>query len=109
MAAAGRPFRESAPGLAAIADLGPLAVDSAAPLLTPDDDQSEDDVRLILDPDPELSSGHDHARLEPRLSTDDIALMAPSLSGPRALHASFWLWAIVLAAVVTGIVAIVLR
>ena len=74
-AAVGQTGRESPLGMAAIPDSRPEDEDSAAPLLTPDDefDDTADEVLLILDPDPELPSTEGRSRTEPRPSPSDPA------------------------------------
>jgi hypothetical protein len=107
-AAAGRAGLESPPGVAAIPDSRPYAADPAAPLLTPDDEYDEpaDDVRLILDPDPELSSSEGQSRRMP-LSWAGSAL-ADFAAGSVAWLASFWLWALIVLAVMVTVLVVIL-
>jgi len=92
------------PGLAAGRDSGPYAADPAAPLLTPDDDfgDASDEVRLILDPDPELSMSDGQSRLEQRWSPHHRALadLAAVLVGRLA---PIWLWGLVVLAVIVTV------
>ena len=83
--------------------------DPALPLLTPDDsyDEIADEVRLILDPDPELSSNEGHSRPEPRSSTE-VSASADLAAGPVAWLPSFWLWGLIVLAVVVTIVLLII-
>jgi serine/threonine-protein kinase len=99
--------RESAGGVAPQFDPGPYAADSAAPVLTPDDDfdESTDEVRLILDPDPELSSSGGGSQSGSSSSRDGPADGSPAWL-VRWLT-PFWLWTfVVLAAMVTVLLLI---
>ncbi len=93
--------REYPHGLAANRDSGPYAADSAAPLLTPDDefDDPSDEIRLILDPDPELSASALESRPEPRSSPHYWALLDYAVALVRGL-APIWLWGLVFLAVI---------
>ena len=80
-----------------------------APLLTPDEDTGAalDEIRLILDPDPELSSSEGQPRPEPRSRSDDMAWADYAL-GWSGWRAPSWLWGlVVLAVLVTVLVVIV--
>jgi serine/threonine protein kinase len=110
-AAVGRTGRESPLSGAAIPDSRPDDDDPDAPLLTPDDeyDEAADDVLLILDPEPELPSTEGHSRTEPRPSTSDPP-SADFAARPITWLVSFWLWGlIVLAVMVTVVVVILVR
>jgi eukaryotic-like serine/threonine-protein kinase len=92
-------------------DTGSYAADPSAPILTPDDDYdpSTDEVQLILDPDPELSSGG--SRSQSATPTSGDGPLADSAAGPAGWLAPYWPWAVValavLAIIVLAIVAMV--
>jgi eukaryotic-like serine/threonine-protein kinase len=110
-AAAAPAGQEFPPGVAANRDSGPYAADSAAPLLTPDDDfdQTGDEVRLILDPEPEPMLSEGQSRPEPKLSTASSSL-ADFATGLLERLAPYWLWGfVVLAVVVTVLLAVLAK
>jgi serine/threonine protein kinase len=82
------------PRMAANPDSGPCAVDSGAPLLTPDDDSDEtdDEVRLILEPAPDLSLSDSQWRSESGSSTDSDAASADFPAGLIRRLARLWPW-----------------
>ena len=82
--------------------------DDDAPLLTPDDDAHEtDEVRLILDLDPQQSMSGDPPRSEPRSSTDDSASADVAAQPPTRLAPS-WLWGLIVLAVTVMALVIIL-
>jgi eukaryotic-like serine/threonine-protein kinase len=87
----------------------PGDADPALPLLTPDDsyDEIADEVRLILDHNPEHSSSEGHSRPEPRSSTE-VSASADLAAGPVAWLPSFWLWGLIVLAVVVTIVLLII-
>jgi serine/threonine-protein kinase len=87
---------------------GPYDADPSAPLLTPDDDYdaSADEVRLILDPDPELSSGGSGPQSGPPASGDGVSADLAARPVERLVRA--WPWALaVLAVLAIALLAIV--
>ena len=95
--------------MAANPDSRPYAADPAAPLLTPDDDFDEtaDEVRLILDPDPEPSSSEGQSRPGPRSSTDDSA-STDFAAGPSDGWLRFWPWGLIVLAVMVTVLVVIL-
>jgi eukaryotic-like serine/threonine-protein kinase len=100
--------RESSGGVAPHLDPRPYAADSDAPILMPDDDfeESADEVRLILDPDPELSSGGGESQSGPSSARDDRS--ADSAAGRPGWLTPSWLWAFVVLAVMMIVLLLVL-
>ena len=108
-AAVGQTGRESPLGMAAIPDSRPEDEDSAAPLLTPDDefDDTADEVLLIFDPDPELPSTEGRSRTEPRPSPSDPA-PAGFAARPTTWQMSFWLCGLIVLGVMVTVVVVIL-
>lgn len=85
-------------------DSGPHPVESGAPILTPDDDYeaSSEEVRLILEPDPELFSD---GGLTP-VGTPGSA--AGAATGPLDRRTPIWVWALVALAAAALVLILVL-
>ncbi len=99
---------EASGGGAANPDAPSHAADSAAPVLTPDDDfiDTADEVRLILDPDPELSSGGGRSQSVSRSASDDQT--TDPAAAPVGWQAPFWFWLFVVLAVMATVLILIL-
>jgi eukaryotic-like serine/threonine-protein kinase len=107
---AARSGLETPPRLAATPDSGTYAADSGAPLLTPDDDSDEaaDEVRLILEPAPDLSLSEGQWRPESRSSTDNDSTSADFSAELIGRLARFWPWGLVVLAVMATVLVAIL-
>jgi hypothetical protein len=103
--AAARAGLGPAPCVAANPDSGSYAADSGAPLLTPDDDSDEaaDEVRLILEPAPDLSLSEGQWRPESRSSTGNDSTSADFPAGLKGRLARFWPWGLVVLALLATV------
>jgi serine/threonine-protein kinase len=98
----------SSGGVATPPDRGSYDDEPADPILTPDDDYdgSTDEVRLILDPDPELASGGGPSRYGTPSSADDRTVASPA--APVRRLTPFWLWTFVAIAALVVVLLLVL-
>jgi eukaryotic-like serine/threonine-protein kinase len=90
-------------------DSGPNTADSGAPLLTPDDDADEngDEIRLILEPTPDLLLSEGQWQSESGSSTGNDSAWADVPARLMRRLARFWPWGLVaLAVMATVLVAI---
>ena len=99
---------ESPDSVALRSDSGPDDSDPSAPVLTPDDDYdaSSEEVRLILDPDPELSSGGGPSRPGTPPSRDESA--ADSAPTPVEWLIRSWPWIAVVVAAIALVLLLIL-